>query len=225
MSLVLHIDTDENYDFFVLYDLLSALRKLIWNKLAKLTREWTNVMPSQSKLALWCGCSRSAVSEALQLFKSYGWIHLESRGWKRPKKILISHSKQQVDVKNRNYFKNVRTTTSSSAKATHKATHTLYTEKKKTSKKEPCLIAIRHFLKKKEIPLEVQLKLSMVSEYAYQETLFQCDKRAKKGFKPDDEFRYFAQVAIKIAIKNGEKLDWPSYFYTLDILRKESYAA
>lgn len=217
MPLTLQIDADEKYEFFVLYDQLSPLRKKIWNKIADRCRAWTDMKASQSKIAEWCECSRSAISEALRLFQNYGWINLQSRGWKKSKRVHMPHTKQQIDVNNRNYFKEVR--------ATYKATHTIPTYRKNTGKKDTGLIDICQRFKKKEIPIEVQLKLSMVSEYARQEAFYQCQKKAKKGFKPDDEARYIAQVAIKIAVKNGEKLDWPSYFYTRDVLRKESHVA
>lgn len=208
MALYLKLETDENYDFFVLFDNLSPLRQKIWRKLVQKCQAWTLVQPNQTSIAKWCGCSRSAVSEAFRLFKDYGWLSLQSRGWKRSKKIFIPLSKQQIDLEKKDYFRSV--------KATYRATHTNITRETYTGKKTAGDIAIRHPLKNKEMPLELKLKLSMVSECTFNEALFQCKKIAKKGFKPNDEAKYLSGVCINIAKRKGEKLDWRSYYSTLN---------
>lgn len=207
MALTLQLDTDELYDFFVLFDNLSPLRKRIWMKIVAMCRRWTISIPSQSTIAKWCKCSRSAVSEAYRIFQDYGWLVLQSRGWKRSKKHFISESKKQIDMQNRRYFKRVE--------ATYRATHTVSSYKKNTSVKPTGEISIRERFKNRGIPLSVQLKLSMVTEACFEEAYFQCMKKADKGFKPDDECKYLCGVALSIAQKRGERLNWPAYYYTI----------
>ncbi len=205
MSIYLEVKCDENLDFFEIYDMLSPLRKRIWNKIAEKCRSWTNVIPSQSTIAKWCDCSRSAVSEAFRIFKNHGWIYLQSRGWKKSKKICMPHSKQHIDVVNRKWFKTVR--------ATHRATHTYNTYTKDTSSRTG-EIAIPQYLGKLDISTDSKIKLSLVPEHIYQETLYQCQKKSKLGFKPECAEKYFVGTAIKMAEKMGLKIDWRSYYYT-----------
>jgi hypothetical protein len=136
-------------------------------------------------------------------------MNLQSRGWKRSKTILVPHSKQQIDLVNRKYFKEVR--------ATYRATHTLSTYRKTTSTDglsafQPLKIPIWLFNTK--ISNDAKLKLSLLSENVYQETLHYCQRRAKAGFKPDNEEKYFMGAAFKIAEKQGVKIDWRPYYNT-----------
>lgn len=207
MALVLQIETSETYDFFVLYDNLSPLRQKIWNKIVQCCRDWTICVPAQATLAGWCGCSRSAVSEAFKIFKDYGWMSLQSRGWKRSKKIFIPHSKQQIDVIGRNYFKKIE--------ATYRATYISSTYKKRTSKdglsaSKPLDIPI--WLMNLKISQEAKLKLSLLPESIFQETHHQCKRKAKLGFKPENEENYFVGTAFKIAEKKGVTINWRSYY-------------
>jgi hypothetical protein len=210
MSLILEITTNEAHDFCVLYDGLSPLRKRIWDKISSLSRSWTDVKPSQSKLAEWCKCSRSAISEAFKIFKDYGWMDLLSRGWKRSKRILIHPTKRQIDVAGRCYFSQVR--------ATHRATHTTTYQPKKSTSRVTSEIAIPQRVENMKISLDSKLKLSMVSEYIIQETIYQSQKKSKQGFKPNNAEKYFVETALKMAQKQGLKLDWRSYYFT-----KEKY--
>ncbi len=206
MSLYLKIDQDEASEFFEKYDSLSPLRKKIWNKAVALTNRWKVCNPSQTKIATWCMCSRSAVSEAFRIFKEWGWLALLSRGFKKSKTLLISHSKRQIDVFKRQYFKRVE--------ATHRATYTYSTFKKITSRKTGSLHISEH-LKKLNISLDAKLKLSLVSENIFQETKYQCEKKSKTGWKPRDETKYFIGTALGIAKNRGFKLDWPAYYRIL----------
>lgn len=198
MELWLKIDQDERSEFFELYDTLSPLRKKIWNKVVQKARHYKICNFSQSKLADWCDCSRSAISEAFKLFKEWGWLWLKSRGWKRTKTINIPLSKKQIDVTNRQYFKRVE--------ATYRATHTYSKYKSNTSR--PGEIKIPDYLRKKDIPIEAKLKLSLVSEHIYQEAYYQCQKKCKNGWKPNDPIAYFVGTAMRMAEKSGIFVDY-----------------
>lgn len=203
MSLYLKIDQDENFEFFEKYEPLSPLRKKIWKTIVGCARKWIVACPSQSKIAKWCECSRSAVSEAFKLFKEWSWLTLISRGFKKSKTLLISTSKKQIDIDKRNYFKRVE--------ATYRATH-IYPSNKKLTGRPTGEIEIPHYLRKKEIPLEAKLKLSLISERTYIDCWESLKKKAKTGWKPDDELKYFTGTAIQMAIDRGEKLDWRKYY-------------
>lgn len=206
MDLYLKVDEDENYKFFQLYHTLSALRKKIWNKIVQYARKWPKFQTSQSKIAKWCGCSRSAISEAFKLFKEWGWMSLISRGWKKTKTIFIPETKQQIDTVKQEYFKRVE--------ATHRATHTYSIYKNITSRRTG-EIEIPQYLRNLNIPIEAKLKLSLVPEYIYQETKYKCQKKAMTGWKPDKEVNYFVGTAINMAIEKGHSINWRTYYASL----------
>ena len=64
----------------------------------------------------------------------------------------------------------------------------------------------------------------MISEAIFEEALYQCKKKAQKGVKFDNEYRYLCGVALGIAVKRGEKLNWRDYYYTIDVIRKNKAA-
>lgn len=206
MDLYLKIDQDENFQFFEKYDTLSPLRKKIWAKIVQIARKWVIAQPSQSKIALWCECSRSAVSEAFKLFREWGWLALVSRGFKKSKTLLIPHSKRQLDVVNRQYFKRVE--------ATYGATHTYSMFRKQTSNPTGCLkpLEISTWLQKTTLSLDAKLKLSLFSEHTYQETLYSCKLQASKGNVFANPEQYFIGAAVKKAKQKGEKVDWKRYY-------------
>jgi len=200
-NITLTIHQDEKYNFFQAYDQMTPLRKKIW----KLTLWWCKrfpcANPRQATLGKKLGCSRSAVNEAFCEFKILGWVHLISRGAHRPKVIVISHHILQIDLIKREYFKRIE--------ATATATHS-YSSYRDTSRR-PGLIEIPQYLKKLDIPLEAKLKLSLVPEYIYQETFYQCKKKSKTGWKPDDPIRYFVGTAMRMAENSGLRIDWGKY--------------
>lgn len=164
-------------------------------------------MPSQSKIAEWCGCSRSAVSEAFRIFQQHGWINLQSRGWKRSKSIFMPHSKQMIDTVNRKYFKRTE--------ATYRATHTYSIYKNITSRAseipkkslDPSLLG-----KKLGFSNDGCLKLSLVSEHVQQEALKCAKELGKQGWLPHNQERYFIGMAFKMAEKCGEVIEWRKYY-------------
>ena len=210
MDLYLKIDQDENFEFFEKYDALSPLRQKIWRKIADLARKWAVCKPSQSKIAKWCECSRSAVSEAFKLFKEWGWLSLLSRGWKKSKTLLIPHSKRQMDIINRQYFKRVE--------ATYRATHTYSIYKNNTSidseavKKSFNKLEPSHLGHKLGFSIDGSLKLSLFSESIQQEALRKAKFLGKSGWRPDSDEKYFIGMMVKIAENQGQKIDWRSYY-------------
>jgi len=206
MSLYLKIDQDENAEFFQKYDTLSPLRKKIWDKIAECTRKWLVACPSQIKIATWLGCHRSAVSEAFKLFKEWGWLALLSRGFKKSKTLLISHSKRQIDVVNRQYFKRVE--------ATYRATHTYSTYRKVTGRKAGRL-DIPIYLQKLNLSLDQKLKLALVSEITYRDALESAKLDHSRGKKINEINGYVVGTAIKMAQKRGERLEWGKYYAAL----------
>ena len=205
-EIVLKINQDEKYEFFCLFDKLSKLRKEVWKLIVWWCKRFTTAQPSQTRIAEKLGCCRSAVSEAFKLFKTYGWMFLTSRGFKKSKILGIPQHLQQIDLVNREYFRRVE--------ATYRATHSYSNIKKNTSK--ACEIKIPFYLEKKDLPLEVKLKLSLVPENVYQETYHQCKNRFKAGFRPRNDFKYFVDTALGIAKNNAIKINWPSYYRTLE---------
>lgn len=209
MSLYLKIDADENAEFFTRYDMLSPLRQKIWNKICQLCRRWLVAKPSQSKIAEWCGCSRSAVSEAFKLFKEWGWLTLLSRGFKKSKTILISPSKTQLDVIKREYFKRVE--------ATYGATHTYSIYKNITGRRKGEILQPPKCVEKFGFELKDSLKMALVPEVTLQEALRKAKDLGKQGWRPDKDGPYLAGIAVNMAKNNGIALDWPSYYRSLKI--------
>ncbi len=207
-ELYLKIDQDENFEFFEKYDSLSPLRQKIWRKIADLCRKWVLCKPSQTKIAEWCGCCRSAVSEAFKLFKEWGWLSLLPRGWKKSKTLLIPHSKRQIDVVNRQYFKRVE--------ATYRATHTYSTYRKVTGRKTGGL-DIPIGIQKMNLSYENKLKFSLVSEKTRQDALESAKLDYSRGKIIHKQEDYVIGTAIKMAQKRGETLDWRAYYRSLKV--------
>lgn len=209
MTLYLEIDASESFEFFKFFDNLSPLRKKIWNKLVEKATQWTIVCPSQTTIAMWCHCSRSAINEALSLFKKYGWLWLRSRGWKKSKIVEIPTSLKQIDVRNKSYFHRVR--------ATYRATHTsitkeIYTGKETGSSSEE--FSVPFHIDRLGISLKTKLKLSLVPENIYNNALETAKaKHAKTPFESPDKIEFYvAGTAIHMAKKKGIYLNWKGYY-------------
>jgi hypothetical protein len=135
---------------------------------------------------------------------------LESRGKRRSKILHLVNSIAQIDLVDRQYFKRVEITS--------QITHSYHSRRVFTSKTS-------HLAKQQKEPIKIPplaikmnfsstnaLKLGLVSECVVQETLYQCKKKGQAGFRPQNEESYFVGMAINIAKKRGEKLDWQAYY-------------
>lgn len=204
MELYLKINQNENSEFFALYDTLTPLRKKIWNKICQKARNYKVCNFSQTKLANWCGCSRSAVSEAFKLFKEWGWMWLQSRGWKKTKTLHIPLSKQQIDVVERKYFKRVE--------ATYRATHTYITNKKITGK--PSELKIKPFLLKYQDSFthDQLLKLSLLPDSIVYESFDICKKNHSRGIEIKNPPQYCVEIAIKRTQLRGIPINYRQYY-------------
>lgn len=210
MSLFLQVDSNEQYQFYEKFDRLSPLRQRIWRKLIEKSRDYVVHKTNQSKLAKWCGCSRSAISEAFRIFKTYGWMWLQSRGWKRSKIIEIPISKRQMDLDKKSYFHRVQ--------ATYRATLTTSTRKSSASTTGSQILGLKiaPHLEKTKFCIKDKLKLSLVAENFYKAGMEAAEEKYNKGKLPSDRiFKYIIGTAISMAKKVGEKINWPSYYHTL----------
>jgi len=210
MQLYLSVESDENYKFYEIFDRLSPLRKRIWKKITEKSRAYNVFKISQSKLATWCFCSRSAISEAFALFKSFGWMWLESTGWKRPKTINIPISKRQMDLDKKQYFHRVQ--------ATYTATLTTSTRKciTSTTGSQNLGLKIAPHLEKVRISEQSKLKLSLVEENYYHSALERAKaKHAKGELSPERIERYVVGTALNMAKTHGQNINWPGYYQSM----------
>jgi hypothetical protein len=203
MNSIVKVHQDTSWSFFAKYDKLGALEKKIWQMAVWWVKRFPSAHPSQTKLSEKVGCSREHVNRAFSKFKDYGWIHLISRGHKRSKIISIPEPLIMIDVVKREYFKRIEITSD--------ITHSYSNYKSKTSRRTGPLV-IPNYLQKLNISLDAKLKLSLVPEYIYQETKYQCQKKAKSGWKPDNEVKYLVGAAIRMAQNKGHKLEWEKYY-------------
>jgi len=214
-KILLEIEQDQKYEFFQKYDALGDLQKQIWCKIVDYCKAYPCAFPKQAKIAQEEKCSRKHVNRTFKKFIEFGWLKLKARGARRTKILIVPDSFIQIDVINRKYFKRVEVTRGSEGKVTSGGSHNTFNKKKETST-EAGEIAIPHYLEKLPIPWDSKLKLSLLPENIYQETLYQCEKKARSGFFPDDQVKYFVGTAVKMAQKNGIRIDWIKYYKTLD---------
>lgn len=224
MNVNLEIQQSEFYSFFSLYDKLSIIRKRIWQQVCWFVRRHMHAYPSQTKIGEGAGCCRQAVSEAFRLFKSYGWLWLESKGYKKPKELYVPKHLLQIDLINREYFETVR--------ATYRATLVLNKQKLITSHELPTKVdqekrllkwnqptipvEIPTYLQNRKMSLDAKLKLSMISEEI---VLKAEEKMKKKGGRIGNPENYLVQASLKEAQIKGYKLNWRGYYHTLKELR------
>lgn len=207
MSLYLKIDQDASANFFTLYDPLGRLEKKIWDAARWWVKKFPCAHPKQIKIADHIGCSRKHVNRAFSKFKSYGWLYLTSRGARRTKILGIPTHLIAMDLVNREYFKRIEVT----SKVTHSSSRFPNTTSRTCRlKKEP--LVIPKLAQKLGYSEDSGKKLALVPEYILQETLYQCQKMGKRGFKPDKEERYFVETALKMAQDKGHKLEWRRFY-------------
>lgn len=120
------------------------------------------------------------------------------------KTLSISKILQQIDVVKREYFARVEITS--------KRTHSYSSYKKKTSRAGE--IEIPHYLDRLSIPIEAKRKLALIPEYIFYETKYQCEKKSKSGWKPDDPVKYFVGTAMRMAENKGHIINWRKYMQT-----------
>lgn len=205
-ELILKINQDEKYEFFYHYDTLGDLQKKIWNAAVWWCKTFPNAHPRQQKIAEYVGCSRKHVNSTFKKFIQLGWLILISRGAKRAKILFVGDSLLQIDLVNREYYKRVE--------VTHEVTHNITTKKKHTSRGAG-EIPIPHYLERLKISRESKLKLSLLPEKIYQETLHTCKKLSASGWQPENGEKYFVGTAIRLAENQGIRPDWRRYYGNL----------
>lgn len=209
-QLQMTISQDENFEFFARYDKLGPIQQQIWRAAVWWCKRFPSAHPCQETLAKKVGCSREHVNRTFFRFQLWGWLTLESRGKKRAKILHIPDSLLQLDVVNRKYFKRVEITSKITHSYPSRRVFTSKTSHLAKQQKEP--IKIPPLAIKMNFSSTNALKLGLVSECVVQETLYQCKKKGQAGFRPQNEESYFVGMAINIAKKRGEKLDWPAYY-------------
>jgi len=98
-----------------------------------------------------------------------------------------------------------------------------YKEKKKQSKER--IITIPERIDKMDLPYEIKLKLSLVPEGIFQNVLDSARWKHKHGWVIRDQNNYVVGAAIKMAQKQGIRLDWPAYYSSLKKHQKGFYNA
>lgn len=206
-ELTLSVNEDLNFEFFSEFDKLGNKEKEVWRLLVWWTKRFPTAYPSQTTIARKAECTREHVNRSISKFKKLGWIALGSRGPKKTKYIIIPLHLLQMDLVKREYFRRVDITS--------KITHSYSRKPRITGTNGPVApkpLDVPNWLEKLGISFDSKLKLSLLPESVFQETLYQCTKKAKQGFKPDNEERYFVGTAFRIAEKGGVKVDWKSYY-------------
>ena len=201
------VKEDHLFSFFKVYDKLGKHQKKILRRLIWYYNKYPNAHPSQEKIAAGIPCSREHVNRTIALFKSYGWLWLDFRGPRKTKTIKMHDWLALIDLDKRQWFRRIEITS--------EITHSYLPNKRYTGGKTGGAIpplSIPNYLQNLRISLDSKLKLSLVSQHTYQETLHACKRKSEKGFFPKNEEKYFVGFALKMAMKKGEKIDWPSYY-------------
>ncbi len=219
----LEIEQDEIFTFRSLFDALSPLRKRIWKCILAYTLKYPHAIPRQKTIANDCGCSRSAISEAFRIFIDVGWLTLLSRGGHKSKILMIPPKYQSELLYKCKGKKIVRVVYE---KATIRATPIIANRSNTVSSTGTGNLTSPAFQELIQIPpkinnlplsFEDKLKLSMVPEWAYQETLYRVKKYHKSCHKIRDQGAYFVGTALNIFIKQGGKLPWGRFYKTLKL--------
>ena len=218
----LQVEQDEIYTFQSSYRLLSVLRQRIWLRVLWYVSTYPTAFPTQKRLAESCNCSRSAISEAFRIFQDLGWLVLISRGYKKSKVLIVPPQFQAPELYQGNGLKK---TSFVYERATYRATPIKISIKEEETSKatgslkslfeEEIGKSLPHYISRLNISIQDKVKLSLVSERAYQDAKHHYNRMIKKGFKPKNEVRYFVGTAINIAINLGEVINWFHYYKTL----------
>ena len=205
-SLVLEVTTNEEWDFFAIYDTLGPIQQRIWRCLVNWTKNFPSAFPSQTTIAKKCKCGRQHVNKTISYFKKLGWISLNSRGVRRTKVIAIPTSLQKIDPFNREYFRKIETTS--------KVTYNYSNTKKFTSRAGEIKkgLEISPWLKDRSYSLDNKRKLSLISCYSWEEAKRIYKQITQNGWVPGKPEKYFVEMALNIAKENREKILWRLYY-------------
>jgi hypothetical protein len=214
-TLYLKITTDEKFHFFSLYTPLTKLEKNIFKLCVWYVKKFPNACPRQETIAKKLGCSRKHVNRTFSKFKKFGWITLSSRGKKRSKTMGVTAHIQQMDLVKQEWFRRVEVTS--------KVTHSYSNNKNITSgdgeKFKPKILASHARGKKFGFSKSGCIKLSLFSDSTIEEARRIMFNHGKSGWMPDGTCEsYYFGIAVKIARRKGEYLDWASFYYTIEKL-------
>lgn len=98
--------------------------------------------------------------------------------------------------------------------------NTSNTSKEETGNLAKDSLKIPDYIKPLKIPLEDKLRLSLVNESCFRQAMETAKLRHKKG-KVKDINSYVVGTALKIAEKLGHKLDWASFYETLNFYKEK----
>ena len=213
-ELILKINQDQQYEFFQSYDRLGEMQKKIWACTVWWCKKFPLAFPRQQKIAEEVGCTRKHVNRTFKLFQELGWLILISRGARRSKILMASEPHMMIDLVNRKYFRKMEVSDG--------VTHSYPTKKKETSYKAGYLatqpkkqIEIPRIAVELNFSKENSLKLGLVSESVIEETKYQLRKMLAKAWRPEKQHEYIVGMALTIAKKKGERMDWVSYYREL----------
>lgn len=202
------ITQDQLYEFFVNFDTLSRKQKELWKLIVWWAKKFPNAHPCQLRLAHQIGCTREHVNRTLAKFKKWGWLSLNDRGRRQTKTLGIPANLLATDVVNRQYFKRLEITS--------EITHSYSSYRTLTSKPKGEILTVPLSVQKFNFSLQDGLKMALVPESVRQEALRTARKLGAQGWRPNNQGAYVAGIALNMAEKQGHKLDWKSYYRTLN---------
>jgi len=82
------------------------------------------------------------------------------------------------------------------------------------------ILTIPKYIDRLDLPLEIKLKLSLVSEGTFQSALESAKYKHRNGWHIRNHSEYVVGSALKMAKKQGMYIDWPAYYSTI---KKHTY--
>lgn len=209
--------------FFSKYCLLTALQKRLFKLMQWYARKHPALFMAHQTLADHLKCKRETVCRMLKKFLLYGWIKWRSRGKWDTNEYTLPKELIELDLSNNHRFRrdsitpSITPNTMNRKNPTSKGnTGSSYTRFGK-GKPPPTerIITIPERIDRLNLPYEIKLKLSMVPESYFQSALDSAKWKKAHGYKINDPNNYVAGSAIKMAKKQGVKLDWPAFYSSM----------
>jgi len=195
----------------------TILKRIVWYY-----NKYPDAHPTQSTIAEGIPCSRKHVNRTFALFKRHGLLSLESRGPRHAKRLFIPHFLASMDLDNIKPLINPKVTSevthsldSLNVASKPKPTGNKYQKFRKKEAIEP--LVVEDWVKRKAfgLTLEQQLKLSLTTEWAFDNALAKAKFMYSKGVRFKDESAYVVGTAIKMHQEKNGKPDWKRYYQTI----------
>lgn len=232
------VDQANSIDFFLKYDTLGPLQKKIFKCIQWYCLSFSISFPRQEIISKKVGCSRKHVNKTFSLFKKWGWIRVESRGFRSSKRVVMPLKILEMQVtKNHRFMRQ---------EVTSEVTHSYLNKERKNTSIPPTPLKVRfrkpktgvsikeftekippppqqpnnilkipRYLQETQLSFEEKLKLSLVTEGNYRGALELTQYKYKNGFKIHNVKNYVIGAALKMEEKS-RKLNWCAYYNTLN---------